>query len=194
MVRLEGYHGTNAEVVEDILEHGVLQSEGDEHWLGDGAYFFVEGSAGVDPQGAAVKWAIASAYNNELKRNTYHRYSIIRAEINLDETTFLDLTTTEGMRVFNKIRNRFMQKIRDSDYEPRRNRGFKDGHIINLARNKGGLPIMAVKGNFYIKFRFERRMQLNFRLPNCTVLAVVNPRHSVDQNTMTCVVTKAITP
>lgn len=73
MALLEGFHGTNANNVPLILSEGFNESAGDDHWLGDGTYFFVEGPTGTNPKGAAVKWAVAEAYDKVKKRNNYNR-------------------------------------------------------------------------------------------------------------------------
>ncbi|MBR3809179.1 MAG: hypothetical protein IKK46_02615, partial [Clostridia bacterium] len=35
-------HGTDASVVNDILKNGFIYKPNDEHWLGDGIYFFLD--------------------------------------------------------------------------------------------------------------------------------------------------------
>lgn len=192
MALIEGFHGTDENLVESITTNGFKESKGDDHWLGDGTYFFVEGSTGADPKGAAVKWAIVEAYDKHLKRNIYHKYAVIKCTMEIDDDNFLDLTTLEGMKIFNKIRNQFMEKISQSDYVPKSYPDFKDGHIINLARTALELPIEAVKGDFYIKFRMERIKNIFFRIPNCTILAVQNVNEKITQDSISCVVNKQI--
>lgn len=190
MALIEGYHGTNSDWVQSIVENGFKDSVGDEHWLGDGTYFFVNGITGADPKNAAVKWAIAEAFDKRLKRNVYDRIAVLKCMIKIEDDKLLDLTTLDGMMIFNKLRNQFMKKIAESDYIPRSSIDFKDGHIINLARNAIKLPLEGVKGDFYIKFKIERMKKISFRIPNCTILAVLDVNSKILRDSLTCVVNK----
>lgn len=176
---LTGFHGTDSANEASILATGFETSIGDNHWLGDGIYFFVEGNSGVDPVGAAVKWAIAQAYDKLTKRNRYSEYVVLEAEIEVEEENFLDLNTVEGMRVFNRIRNGFINKIEAGGYKLKSG-AFQDGHLINLARTELKLPIYVVRGDFYIKFQIERIENINFRIPNCTIISVLCPDSLMD--------------
>lgn len=55
---LEGFHGTDIKSSKEIIKSGFKVSKGDQHWLGDGAYFFVEGLPPT-PDVSAEKWAKA---------------------------------------------------------------------------------------------------------------------------------------
>jgi len=192
MPLIDAYHGTDASLVPVILSEGFRASVGDDHWLGDGTYFFVEGTSGADPQGAAVKWGIAEAYDKRQRSLRYRDYAVMHCRINATKDNLWDLTTVEGMKLFNKLRNGFMRKIAESDYVPRKSVDFKDGHLINLGRRVAKLPFTLVKGNFYIKFKVERMNNIFFRLPNCTILAVLNPAEQVEPGSVSCVVKKEI--
>ena len=41
--RFEGYHGTDTAHTESIQTNNFKPSISDEHWLGDGTYFFIDG-------------------------------------------------------------------------------------------------------------------------------------------------------
>lgn len=192
MILLQAYHGTRADLVETILKNGFNPSIGDDHWLGDGTYFFVDGITGSDPKDAAEKWAVAQAYDKAQNRNLYQRYAVLGCLIEVDEEKVLDLTSREGMLIFNKLRNRFMQKIATSDYKPSKGTHFMDGHIINLARTEIKMPFYFVKGDFYIKFRIERINYINFRIPNCTILAVINVNPNIHSGSLSCVLERKI--
>lgn len=172
LIEIEGFHGTSYENGTKILEEGFKSSESDEDWLGDGVYFFVEGIPPA-PQNNAVKWAIVSAWDNQIKCNKYSIYTVIKGEIEVKEDKFLDLTEYDGIKLFNYLRNKFITKIANSGKKIK-NGAFRDGHIINEARNEVGMKIDVVKGNFYIKFQKERIYDINFRTPNSTILAVQN--------------------
>jgi hypothetical protein len=40
---LDGFHGTDIRSSKEIVKSGFQVSKGDQHWLGNGAYFFVKG-------------------------------------------------------------------------------------------------------------------------------------------------------
>lgn len=40
MIRFSGFHGTNLDHTFSIIKNGFEPSSGDDHWLGDGIYFF----------------------------------------------------------------------------------------------------------------------------------------------------------
>jgi len=56
MVDMKAFHGTTLESAKAILSEGFAFSLGNEHWLGDGVCFFVDG-VGYAPYKAAELWA-----------------------------------------------------------------------------------------------------------------------------------------
>jgi len=168
-ITLEGFHGTSSINADAILKMGFKSSLGDEEWLGDGVYFFTEGIS--PPQNNAVKWAIAQSWDNVRRRHTHNDYSVIKADITVERDNFLDLTSVEGIEFFNYLRNKYVESVKKGKVKPK-NLDFKDGHIINDAREFLNVKIDVTKGNFYIKFSVERIYNINFRTPNTTILAV----------------------
>jgi len=168
-ITLEGFHGTSSLNADAILKGGFRSSLGDKEWLGDGVYFFTEGIS--SPQNNAVKWAIAQSWDNTEKKQTYIDYSVIKANICVEEDRFLDLTSSEGMKFFNHLRNKYIESVKKGKVRPK-NQDFKDGHIINDAREFLGIKIDVTKGNFPIRFETERVYNIKFRTPNTTILAV----------------------
>ena len=43
MTAMKAFHGTTHESAKGVLANGFAYSSGNEHWLGDGVYFFVDG-------------------------------------------------------------------------------------------------------------------------------------------------------
>lgn len=172
MVKIIGFHGTDARNVSNIKANNFRLSLGDQEWLGDGIYFFVDGICHPTPKNNAVKWAIASAWDNTQKRNTYNEYSILEVEIEENENFILDLCTVEGMKIYNYLRNKYIEKIVQAGVKLVKRPRFRDGEIINSARKNKIFPINIVKGNFYIKFANERKFDISFRIPNTTIIAV----------------------
>ena len=181
MIELTAYHGTATKNVRSIVKDGFRLSTGKDHerWLGDGAYFFVEGVQ-IEPNDivtVAEKWAVVGAWDNYLKKNTYNQYTILKAQVVVSKENFLDLTTPEGLEVFNYLRDKYVQTLQKANLRLT-NGEFKDGHIINDAVVSGILSpikIDVVRGSFFIQLtKSERWHNSQFRTPNCTILAVRN--------------------
>lgn len=188
-IKLKGYHGTSKENAKLILVQNFNISKGDAEWLGSGVYFFTEGVS--LPENNATKWAIVSAWDNIMRCNKYSDYAVLSTEINISEKHFLDLTTKDGMNFFNYLRNSYIEKIAKVGLKLK-NLDFKDGHLINHAREKQAMVIDGVKGDFYIKFEKERVYNINFRIPNTTILAVFSPQKSIDIKTISITKTNQI--
>ena len=167
-ITIKGYHGTNFDSAKKIVTSNYKISKGDDHWLGDGVYFFVEGIS-TNIVKLAEKWAKAQSWNNKTKTRNYNKYAAIESIIEVDEENFLDLTTEEGVKIF--------------FYFGQKGLKFLDGFLINLMRGENVLPpTEVIKGNFYIKFEQERKNKINFRTNNCTICAVYNPEKNIKYN------------
>lgn len=159
------FHGTTRENAHAILKEGFANSLGNEHWLGDGAYFFVKG-VGYEPDHAAELWAEYRAYKQHSQF-----CALLSSEINVADDAFLDLTSYEGIRILNYIQLRCAQKL----IALGKGVGFVDGFLINFARTEMGLNIDVVKGNEYIQLEADdRRYNIRRRISNCTICAVYN--------------------
>lgn len=174
-VRFEAFHGTSFEGASSIIKQGYKSSMGDREWLGDGAYFFVEGLSKT-PHQQAEEWAEAQAWDNDEKLYKYRKLSVLKSRIAVDGKNFLDLTTSDGVEVFDYIVAKHIEKM--SSISKRMT--YIDGYVINFARQESILPLDVAKGNFYIKFTRERIKQINRRTPNCTICAVYEPTKSIE--------------
>ncbi len=171
-MQITGYHGTSVDNANNIVSNGFTISAGDEHWIGDGIYFFIKGLF-KNPDESAKKWAIANSWDNDSKKHKYSNYGTIEANISIDEDTFWDLTSSDGIETFNYLRDKYVEAISKAG-KRLKDKDFKDGHIINKAVNDGFFSPSAIKADFYIKFTTERIFTINFRIPNCTILALRN--------------------
>lgn len=171
------YHGTSKANAENIKLVGFEPSVGIEHWLGDGVYFFVEGYVCSTPLIKAIDWSKAEAWDNKSKTYRYKEGAAISVNIEVfSEKEFLDLTTKEGMDLFNYIRDQYVKKIEAADkklkQKDRVNTFYRDGDIINEARRDLKLPLNVIKGAFFTPFKIERTLQIDCRVPNCIILVV----------------------
>ncbi|MHC5354199.1 hypothetical protein ACYSNX_08470 [Myroides sp. LJL115] len=176
---IEGHHGTSNESANKILSSNYVLSKGDDEWLGDGVYFFINGvsSKTVD---LAEQWAIAQSWDNQKKKLKYRDFCVIHSIIEVDESNFLDLTMEEGVEILQYLVDRFKEKMDSLG----KKMNFLDGLLLNLAREEGLLPLEVVKGNFYIKFVKERIERINLRTSNCTICTVYDPSKNIISNSV----------
>lgn len=174
MQELIGYHGTSLTATKEIINSNYKLSIGDEEWLGDGVYFFINGIS-TKPDEQAKKWAITQSWDKQNRKYTYKHYCVIKTEIKVENDNFLDLTKEEGIEVLNYLIESFEKAIKPKS----KKFIYIEGLILNLARGEGILPIDIVKGNFYIKFAQERIKNINLRTPNSTICAVYEPKKNI---------------
>ena len=181
VITIKGHHGTDIDSCKAILKSNYKISEGDQHWLGEGVYFFIEGLS-TDTINLAEKWAKAQSWNNRTKSREYKEYAVIESIIEVDEENFLDLTTKEGVKILFYFAELFIEEIKKEIAKGQKGLKFLDGFLINLMRGENVLPPTdVIKGNFYIKFEQERKNKINFRTNNCTICAVYNPEKNIVQ-------------
>ncbi len=179
MATFFGCHGTSLIAGKSILQTNFEISTNLDEWLGDGAYFFVEG-INNKIELLAKKWASCQSWNNVSKSYTFNEFCVIKSKIEVEDDFFLDLTTSDGVEVLEYIIDKFIDKI--SSLNKKLN--FLDGMLINLARNENILKISSVKGNFYIKFTKERVYRIHLRTNNCTICSVYDVDNVIRSKTI----------
>ncbi len=181
----DGYHGTNAESVESIQQNNFKESRGEHHWLGEGVYFFIEGISS-SPFKDAKEWAIASAWNNDKKCHDYKRYAVLKAAIKFNQNELWDLTTDDGQKQFNYIRENYIRETIHNRLKKEgrriRNEDNIDAAVIDHAKKTMGFKI--IKADLYIKFTFERIQRIVSRFANTRVLAVSDPDNHIDKTSI----------
>lgn len=171
MINFEGYHGTDNAHVGNILTYGLRQSTGDDEWLGDGTYFFLKGKS-THPEVQAEQWAVLSAWDKNRHANKYSNFSVLKAEITVEDSYLLDLSVSSGLEVFEYVKSKCCEKLKHISKRLK----IIDGYLINFARNEIGLRIDAVKGDVYIKLtKADRVDKIQSRIANSTICAVHNP-------------------
>ena len=84
-----GYHGTNKESADAILnDKGFLISKGEEHWLGDGIYFYPD-------FGDALNWKY-EASDSEVE-------AVLHTIIRVEDDEYLDLDNEEAKKLFRRL-------------------------------------------------------------------------------------------
>lgn len=181
VITIKGHHGTDIDSCKSILKSNYKISKGDQHWLGEGVYFFIEGLS-TDTINLAEKWAIAEAWDNDNKKYKYTDFAVIESLIEVEEDKILDLTTEDGVKILSYLVSLFFDRIKKSKKNQKNKKWeFYDGELINIARKANNFPfeIEVVKGNYYIKFKEERIKGVNLRTSNCTICTVYNPYKNI---------------
>ncbi len=174
MLDFKGYHGTSLTSAKKIVSGDYRLSIGDNEWLGNGVYFFIDGISSK-PEDQAKEWAITESWDKTVQTHKYHSYAVIKSDINVNEDNILDLTKEEGVEVLEYLINNYEKVIKKVNTKL----VFIEGLLINLARKEGILPIEVVKGNFYIKFAAQRLKRINLRTSNCTICTVYEPAKNI---------------
>ena len=168
MTRIEAYHGTGLESAQTICKTSFNKSEGENQWLGDGVYFFVDGIS--DPKENASKWAVVNAWDKKAHKNKYDKYGVLLANIDVNDDDVFDMRREEIARFFNEYRNEFNKKIIEAgrSYEK-----FEDANILNEMREFKIHPLKVVVAAMYVKLtKDERILKIESRLPNTTICSV----------------------
>ncbi len=99
-IKFKAYHGTDASVVNDILKNGFIYKPNDEHWLGDGIYFFLD-------ENLAEWWT-----TNPTKKSGMHIQdpAIIECTIEIEEEHLLDLRNLKNYTNYVDLYNSFFRE------------------------------------------------------------------------------------
>lgn len=119
------YHGTDNKAADKILETKTFnKSKGDNHWLGDGVYFYKE-------KRYAFRW-IYIAYSkysghkptlNGIKKY----YTILKAEIDVKEDRIFDLVeNSKHKSIFDETLNKCLERKISTKYN------IVDGMVLNI--------------------------------------------------------------
>ncbi len=154
MYEIEAYHGTNRLRGERIIANEQIElSIGDNHWLGDGSYFFEDDLY-------AYKWCVDMFYNRYKEYYTYNHlieeYMILRASIKTEQSRIFDLTHLEGKSIFDITYKNLMVMAEYS--EKFKNYEIADGVVINyLFKELGYSYSYDVVRAVFIKYKNNYR-------------------------------------
>lgn len=132
------YHGTDIKTGNIIIESQKMEpSRGDQHWLGDGVYFYKDAKY-------AFRWIVIK-YTGNFKnlqsrdyKNIFHDYIILTADLNSDR--ILNLDNPETKLFFLELRKTILKK---SEFSKRiqiqlNEAEFTDGVVLNILFEKMG--------------------------------------------------------
>ena len=100
-MKIKGFHGTDKAVAEDLLHNKFSCKSNDEHWLGNGIYFFVDKSL-------AEWWTTkpSKKYGTKIDNR-----AILECDIEIDESRVLNLCSLEGYKKYADLFNHFFSNV-----------------------------------------------------------------------------------
>ena len=174
-----GYHGCNSAHAPGIKANNFKCSRGEDHWLGEGVYFF--GGGFSDPVEDAKQWAIAESWDNLRKCRFYRAYSVLKATI--VSSNLLDMTKDDGKEKVNFAREEISQRMRPAA-------GYVDNEIVRWLTVKYGFDVLVQ--DLYIRFTSMRKLRIRSRFPNVRVICVRDPDSAIDKNSISVTYTALI--
>lgn len=156
----DGYHGTKKESANKILNKTFNPSTGDEHWVGDGAYFFLK-FADSNPYQHAENWCIGQ---------NIKPFQVLTAEIKEKPEKILDLNTDAGKLIFNEIKRHIVDLLKSQNRKLSKKHST-DGLIINEAMLRFDFTVIII--DMWFRCNEIPFVARNFsRIPNCRVCVV----------------------
>lgn len=108
------YHGTKKNVASAILlTHKMQLSEGDDHWLGDGVYFYVDVEY-------AFRWILmryTKNFTNLFSENyskIFEDYSILSVELDMKEDRWFSMEDINHKMIFLETKSALCDKAKES--------------------------------------------------------------------------------
>lgn len=109
------YHGTSKDSAKAIVGTQKMQpSEGDNHWLGDGYYFYVDAEY-------AFRW-ILMKYTNNFRNEfaddyskIFEKYSILSVELNIEIDRIFSMENIKHKMIFLEAKKALFDKALESD-------------------------------------------------------------------------------
>ncbi len=167
-----GFHGTSREAAIAIQVSNFSLSRGNDHWLGEGAYFFETGIS--DGKEDAKRWAIVSAWDNDKKCLKYPIYSVLQTS--LEFKRLWDLSSREGLKLFEHARSSLLKRgVRPK--EATSGRKF-DNAVIEFSAAM--MNFDGLRAWFFIKLdTMSRILQVQSGIQNVTVICVRSPQDCI---------------
>lgn len=163
--QITGCHGTKSANLRSILNENFKESKGNKHWLGEGVYFFVDGINAKPIEVLAAQWAIDE--NKEIKN--CNEYVVLQADIEVLANSVFDMRSSLIKKQFNLVREKLSQVFENDKKLYKLN----DNEIWKFICAEFG--IFLIIADVYIKFGELRQMNIQSRMPNCTIASVKQP-------------------
>jgi hypothetical protein len=131
-----GYHGTFAEDISEIEENGFKPLHRDNHWLGQGNYFY-------DNFNLAHWFVSRNKKTDPIKKDKSDNFAIIRVSINTPFEKVLNLDDPDGINYFyGKIHELWseLKPVKFDDKDDQKNRCF----ILDVLAETYGLELIIM--------------------------------------------------
>lgn len=96
-MKIVGYHNTESNNVNDIIANGFLCKRNEKHWLGQGVYFFKDSD---------------TAFRNIDMLNHDRDIKTIAAEIDVEDSQFLNLDEAQKLNEFRRYFSQLYEKMK----------------------------------------------------------------------------------
>jgi len=173
----DGFHGTSALCGGSIVNENFRVSSAERDWLGNGAYFFIDGDGVTSAQDKAAEWAISRS-SGDTKKGTkaYSRFSVLHATIHTGK--HLDFDDTKHIRALNALKDAYIDFLEEQGCEPTGVFLEDKCNFCNFLMHKHNVD--AIVRMEYIKTS-PREFKVGFSggVPNCRVMSVRSPEASV---------------
>jgi hypothetical protein len=126
---ITGYHGTHIKYVNSILSEGFKSNEREDHWLGQGIYFYADFEL--------AKWWAEKKFNRFRKTA-----AIIYVEIKAESKDILDLDTLSGYNFFLTEIKQILSKLKISFKFPVDKRIENLCFALDLLKNELGINVI----------------------------------------------------
>ncbi|MFC5604793.1 hypothetical protein [Sporosarcina koreensis] len=159
-----GWHANEEVKVERSYNHQKYHySRGDDHWLGDGTYFFED-----TPEGNGL--IHAEAWN--LKQN-HIKPAAFRADIYVDNDRLCDLEDDQTYRIIEKLKEKHIVRMMQLKKRPKNE--FIDGFFFNMwdtvIKSK---KLDVIRRKDYYQTKTDQLLRIKSRTPNVYVICVRN--------------------
>ena len=102
IMKLQGYHNTEASNINDIFQNGFICTPNEKHWLGQGIYFFSE---------------IDVAINNIDMLDHQEEVKTIAVEIEIEDNAYFDLDVIKNNNIFRQYCDKKEKELKEQGKE-----------------------------------------------------------------------------
>ncbi|MBS1007802.1 hypothetical protein [Leuconostoc suionicum] len=154
---LNAYHGTDAESAKNILSERKFQFQSrDNHWLGDGVYFF------IDDKDEAEWWSIMAVRHKNRHGSSVSQGAVLFVPIICEKSCILDLDTYSDGKIFED----FIESIIDK--YPNLSFTLSDGQVKQFAETNDEHILMSQWLKLFLAYKKDSWKAVMKSFPICS--------------------------
>lgn len=159
-----GWHANEEEKVNKSCEKKRYHlSKGNDHWLGNGTYFFEDSPSGTGK-------LHAQSWNYKMG---HEKPSAFKADLLVDVEKLFDFEDEKTSILFEKLKSKYITRMLQIGKKPRH--GYIDGFFFNMWDNFiKSREIDLIRRKDYYQTKDDQLLQIKSRTPNVYVLCVRN--------------------